>query len=439
MTTDLEPTALDPSLLRPDFPILSQEVRPGVPLVYLDNAATTQRPRQVIDAVVQCYEHDYANVHRGIHTLAERSDALYEGAREKVRSLIGAPSTEQVIFTYGATTAINTVARSFGDANLRRGDEILLTEMEHHSNLVPWHQLAERTGAVVRAVALTDDGRLDLDSFDELLGDRTRLVAVTAVSNVLGTINPIEEIVRRAHRVGAVVLVDAAQCVPHQKVDVVAWDVDFLAFSGHKMLGPSGVGVLYGKRELLDAMPPFLGGGSMIREVRVDGFSPAGLPQKFEAGTPPIVPAIGLGAAVDYLNHVGLDSIAAHEHRLTQYAHEVLQNIPGLQIVGPAPEHKAGIVSFCFESGRPHPHDIASLVDRHGVAIRAGHHCAEPLHRRFGLAATARASFYLYNTLEEIDRLAEALEDVVQVFERRGGRSRKRPANQKPEIPNHKS
>ncbi len=410
---------LDLATLRDDFPILHQEVAAGVPLVYLDNAATTQRPRQVVEAIVDCYQRDYANVHRGIHTLAERSDGLFEQAREKVRSLVGAETPEEIVFTGGATAAINTVARSWGDANLRPGDEILLTEMEHHANLVPWQQAAERTGAVVRHLGIADDGRLELEALDRLLGPRTRLVAVTAVSNVLGTINPIEEIVRRAHDVGAVVLVDAAQSVPHGPTDVKALDCDFLVFSGHKMLGPSGIGVLYGRRELLEAMPPFFGGGSMIRRVALDGFQPADLPQKFEAGTPAIVSAIGLGTAIDYLERVGFEAIAEHERRLTRHAHQVLDAVGGIRIVGPQPEHKAGIVSFVFASGRPHPHDIAQLVDRCGIAIRAGHHCAMPLHKRLGLSATARASFYLYNTLEEVDKLGEALEQARNALRRR--------------------
>jgi cysteine desulfurase / selenocysteine lyase len=421
-------TALDPDVYRPDFPILSRKVHGDVPLVYLDNAATSQRPEQVLDAMREAYERHYSNVHRGIHSLSEEIDALYEGAREKVRAFINAPpkaeeddnpaTTEQVIFTSGTTEAINLVARSWGDANVHEGDEILATEMEHHSNLVPWYQLAERTGAVVRHIPLTDDGRLRLDALDRLLTKRTKMVAVGVVSNVLGTINPVAEIIRRAHDAGAVVLLDAAQSAPHQKTDVQSLDCDFLAFSGHKMLGPSGVGVLYGKRALLEAMPPFLGGGGMIREVTLDGFRPLYLPGKFEAGTPPIVPAIGLGAAIDYLNAVGLEAIEKHERQLLCRAHETLQAIGGIRIVGPAPEHKAGIVSFVFDSGRPHAHDVAQVLDRYGVAIRAGHHCTMPLHQRLGVTATARASFYFYNTLAEVDKLGEAVEQVKRVFRR---------------------
>jgi len=311
------------------------------------------------------------------------------------------------------------VARSWGDANLRAGDEILLTEMEHHSNLVPWQQLAERSGAVLRHIPLTDDGQLQLDALDTLLNERTKIVALTAVSNVLGTINPVAEIIGRAHEVGAVVLVDGAQSVPHQKTDVQSLDCDFLAFSGHKMLGPSGVGVLYGKRELLEAMPPFLGGGSMIRRVWLDRFEPGDLPYKFEAGTPPIVPAIGLAAAIDYLSAIDFDALAEHERRLTERAHEVLSAIGGVRILGPAPVRKGGIVSFAFEGDHPHAHDVAEVVDRYGVALRAGHHFAMPLHPRYGVTATARASFYFYNTLAEVDQLGEALLQVKRLFRRK--------------------
>ena len=429
MTNPTGGASFDPQAFRPDFPILDRMVRDGVPLIYLDNAATSQRPRQVIQTIADVYERHYANVHRGIHTLAEEIDALYEAAREKVRAFINAPgeerdddspaTTEQVIFTSGTTHSINLVARSWGDANVRPGDEILLSEMEHHSNLVPWYQLAERSGAVVRHIPVDDDGLLRLDALDSLLTERTKLVGVTAVSNVLGTINPVEEIVRRAHQVGAVVLIDAAQGVPHQKTDVQALDCDFLVFSGHKMLGPSGVGVLYGKKELLEAMPPMFGGGGMIREVTLEGFRPCYLPAKFEAGTPPIVPAIALGAAIDYLNAVGMDAIAAHERRLVERAHEVLESVGGLRIIGPAPEHKVGIVSFVFSSGRPHAHDVAQVLDRSGVAVRAGHHCTMPLHKRFGISATTRASFYFYNTPAEIDKLGEGLEQVKRVFRRK--------------------
>jgi cysteine desulfurase/selenocysteine lyase len=421
--------SFDAAKYRPDFPILARTVHNNVPLVYLDNAATSQRPRQVIQSLVDTYEHHYANVHRGIHTLSEEIDALYEGAREKVRAFINAPgrereddspsTTEQVIFTSGTTHSINLVARSWGEANVRAGDEILLTEMEHHANLVPWYQLAERTGAVVRHIPITDDGLLQLDTLDSLLTRRTKIVAVTAVSNVLGTINPVADIIRRAHDVGAVVLVDGAQSVPHQRIDVQSLDCDFLAFSGHKMLGPSGIGVLYGKRELLEAMPAFLGGGGMIKEVTLEGFRPLYLPYKFEAGTPPIAQAVGLGAAMDYLEAVGLDGIEAYERQLARQAHEVLAHVGDIRILGPSPEQKTGIVSFVFASGRPHAHDIAQMLDRHGVAIRVGHHCTMPLHKRLNVAATARASFYFYNTPAEVDKLGEALEQAKHMFRRK--------------------
>ncbi|MCC6123786.1 MAG: cysteine desulfurase [Pirellulales bacterium] len=406
--------SFDPENYRKDFPILGRVIHGDRPLVYLDNAASTQRPRQVLESIVDTYENHYANVHRGIHQLAQDADDRYEAAREKVRAFLGAAALEEIIFTSGTTGGINLVARCWGDANLREGDEILLTEMEHHSNLVPWQQLAARTGAVLRHIPLTDDGRLQLDALEELLGKKTKIVAFAAVSNVLGTIAPAKEIIRRAHEVGAVALVDGAQSVPHQKTDVAELDCDFLALSGHKMLGPTGIGVLYGKRELLAAMPPFLGGGSMIKEVHLDHFSPGELPGKFEAGTPPIVPAIALGAAIDYLAGVGLEAIQRHERQLTIRAHEVLGRVAGVRIWGPAPERKAGIVSFTMD--RIHAHDVAQLLDRQGIAVRAGHHCAMPLHARFGVSATVRASFYFYNTLEEVEKLGEALEQLKDVF-----------------------
>jgi cysteine desulfurase / selenocysteine lyase len=409
--------SLDVETIRQDFPILSRLLHGDVPLVYLDNAASTQRPRQVIQSLVDVYERSYANVHRGIHSLSDEATDLYEQSRETVRRFLNAASRDEVIFTHGTTEGINLVARSWGDANVRRGDQIVLSLMEHHSNLVPWQQLAERTGAMLRFIPITDDGQLVLEALDELLERPTRLVAIAAVSNVLGTINPIEEIARRAHQSGAVMLVDAAQSVPHLPIDVQALGADFVAFSGHKMLGPSGVGILWGRRELLDAMPPFLGGGSMIRRVRQEGFESADLPAKFEAGTPAIVPAIGLGAAIDYLQAIGLTAIHAHEQSLTRRAHEVLEAAGGVRFLGPAPEHKSGIISFTVDG--VHAHDIAQLLDRHGVAIRAGHHCAMPLHQRLGVGASARASFYLYNTLAEIDALGEALAQAKAVLRRK--------------------
>jgi cysteine desulfurase / selenocysteine lyase len=412
-----------PAALRQDFPILQQTVHGDRPLVFLDNAASTQRPRQVIDVLRRVYEHDYANVHRGIHTLSERSTEQYELAREKAREFIGARSDKEIIFTSGTTAGINLVARSWGEANVKAGDEILVTTMEHHSNLVPWHQLTERTGAVLKHIPITDDGLLILDELDSLLTDRTKIVAVASVSNVLGTINPVAEIARRAHAAGAVVLVDAAQSVPHLSTSVVELGADFLAFSGHKMLGPTGIGVLYGREELLDAMPPFLGGGSMINRVWPDRFTSAELPAKFEAGTPPIAPAIALGAAIDYLKVIGIEAVARHEHELVRYAYERLREIDGISILGPPPDHRAGLVSFVLP--QPHAHDVAQLLDQQGIAVRAGHHCTWPLHDRLGIPASTRASFYLYNTPAEVDLLVEVVGRIRDRF-RPQGRQRQR-------------
>jgi cysteine desulfurase/selenocysteine lyase len=414
-----------PASLREDFPILQQTVHGDRPLVFLDNAASTQRPRQVIDVLRRVYERDYANVHRGIHTLSERATEQYEDAREKVRAFIGAANLREIVFTSGTTAGINLVARSWGEANIKSGDEILLTTMEHHSNLVPWHQLAERTGAVLKHIPITDDGLLILEELDTLLTSRTKMVAVCSVSNVLGTINPVSEIAKRAHAAGALVLVDAAQSVPHVPTNVHELGADFLAFSGHKMLGPTGIGVLYGREELLDAMPPFLGGGSMINRVWPDRFTPAELPAKFEAGTPPIAPAIALGAAIDYLKLIGLDAIARHEHELVRYAYERLQEVDGLRILGPPPEKRAGLISFTLPE--PHAHDVAQLLDQQGIAVRAGHHCTWPLHDRLGVTASTRASFYLYNTPAEVDLLAEVVAQIRDRF-RPQGRKRSRSA-----------
>ncbi|WP_425396202.1 cysteine desulfurase [Aeoliella sp.] len=425
LRSDIDTTSLLPESLRDDFPILQQTVHGDRPLVFLDSAASSQRPQQVIDAVAQVYERDYANVHRGIHVLSERASDAYELARGKVQKFLGAKYDHECIFTGGTTASINAVARSWGEANISAGDEILLNPMEHHSNLVPWFQLAERTGAQVKHIPLTDDGRLDLDRLDEVLTERTKIVAVTQVSNTLGTVNPIAELARRVHDAGAVILIDAAQSAPHLAIDVQALDVDFLALSGHKMCGPSGVGVLYGREALLDAMPPFMGGGSMIGNVALDSFTSAGLPAKFEAGTPPIAQAIGLGAAVDYLTAIGLDRIAAHEHALVEYAYARLSEIDGLAILGPAPEHRAGLVSFVLD--QPHAHDIAQLVDRQGIAVRAGHHCTQPLHDLLGITASTRASFYLYNTPGEVDTLIDAITNVVSMFKPSGRKRRRKP------------
>jgi cysteine desulfurase / selenocysteine lyase len=412
----LAASPLDVEAIRRDFPILQTHAGEGYPLVYLDNAASTQRPRQVIDAMVEAYEKYYSNVHRAGHRLAMESSAHYESARESVRQLINARSPTEIIFTGGSTAAINLVARSWGDANVKAGDEIVLTLMEHHSNIVPWQQLAARTGAVIRWAPITDDFQIDLDAFDRLLTKRTRLVAVTAVSNVLGTITPIDQIIEAAQAAGAVVMLDAAQAVPHEPIDVRARNVDFLAFSGHKMLGPSGVGVLYGREDLLEKMQPFHGGGSMIKSVTVEGFVPADLPYRFEAGTPVIVPAIGLGKAIQYLQKVGMESVRAHELALTRQAHALLGEIPGLTIYGPTPEKKGGLVTFSLEG--LHPDDVAKALDIQGIAVRSGHHCAMPLHQQLGLTASTRASFYIYNTMEEVGRLAAGLENVGRILGR---------------------
>ncbi|MFV2069762.1 MAG: aminotransferase class V-fold PLP-dependent enzyme [Pirellulales bacterium] len=414
MSSNATVPPLDPQNFRADFPILDKKLHGDQPLVFLDNAASTQRPRQVIEVMVDAYERYYANVHRGIHALSEETTDRYEAARETVRVFLNARDVEEIVFTAGTTASINTVARSWGDVNLGEGDEIVLSVMEHHSNLVPWQQLASRTGCVLRHIPISDDGRLDLDGFDRLLTSRTRLVAITAVSNVLGTINPIDELTRRAHQAGALTLVDAAQHVPHAVLDVQQVGADFVAFSGHKMLGPTGVGILYGRREVLEQMPPFQGGGSMIHDVYLDRFTPADIPTRFEAGTPPIVQAIGLATAIDYLTEIGLPAIAQHERLLTRHAHHVLSEIDGIRLLGPSPEEKAGIVSFLLD--KIHAHDIAQILDRYGVAVRAGHHCTQPLHQRLGIRASTRASFYLYNTLAEIDQLGSAIEETKRVF-----------------------
>jgi cysteine desulfurase/selenocysteine lyase len=404
--------ALDPCVLRKDFPVLAREVH-GKPLAYLDNAASTQKPQVVIEALSEFYGVHFSNVHRGIHTLSEEATAAYEGARDKVAAFIHAPDRRGVIFTRNATEAINLVAYAWGRANVGLGDRIVVTEMEHHSNLVPWQLLAREVGAELIHVSVTDEGRLDLGSFDRLLRGPVKLLAFAHVSNVLGTLNPAREIVARAHAVGARVLVDAAQSVPHLPVDVGALDCDFAAFSGHKMCGPTGIGVLYGRPELLDEMPPFLAGGGMIRRVGYAEATWADVPGKFEAGTAAIAEAVGLGAAVDYLSGVGMDAVWAHEQRLTAYALERLAEI-GVRVVGPPAGERSGVVAFTVES--VHPHDLAQVLDWEGVAIRAGLHCAQPLHQRLGLEATARASFYLYNTRDEVDRLVQGIRKARHWF-----------------------
>ncbi|MEJ5241088.1 MAG: cysteine desulfurase [Anaerolineales bacterium] len=405
---------LDVLRVRQDFPVLAREVRPGVPLIYLDSTATSQKPRQVIEAMDRFYRFSNANIHRGVHTLAEEATALYEEARAKIARFIHAPSPRQLIYTRNTTEAINLVAYAWGRAFLRPGDRLLLTEMEHHSNLVPWYLLAQERGVQIDFVPLTADGQLDLEAYRRLLERGPKLVAFTHMSNVLGTINPAKEMIALAHQAGAIVLLDGAQSVPHFPVDVQDLDVDFLAFSGHKMCGPTGIGILYGKMHLLEAMPPFLGGGDMIRAVHLGSFVPNEVPYKFEAGTPAIAEAIGLGAAVDYLQSVGMQAIAAYEHELTAYALDRLEEVPGLHLLGPEATQKGGVASFTFDG--VHPHDVAQVLDRYGIAVRAGHHCAQPLHERFGIPATTRASFYLYTTKEEIDKLVEGLYQVKKLF-----------------------
>jgi cysteine desulfurase / selenocysteine lyase len=405
---------LDVAKIRSDFPILQREVRPGVPLVYLDSTATSQKPTQVIQAMDVFYRQNNANIHRGIHTLAEESTAAYEDARERITKFINAPASDQVIFTRNATEAINLVALSWGRANLHPGDTIVLTEMEHHSNLVPWQMLTAERNLRLEFIPVTPEGLLDLEAYQRLLALEPKLVSFSHMSNVLGTINPAGEMIRLAHAAGAITLVDGAQSVPHFSVNVSELDSDFLVFSAHKMLGPTGLGVLYGRKELLEEMPPFMGGGDMIKRVSLRSYSPNDLPHKFEAGTPAIAEAVGMGAAVDYLSSVGMEAIAVHEHDVTAYAMERLEEVPGVWIFGPPAHHKGGVISFTFNG--VHPHDISQILDSEGVAIRAGHHCAMPLHEKFALPATARASFYLYNTREEVDRLVEALYKVKTIF-----------------------
>jgi cysteine desulfurase/selenocysteine lyase len=417
MTLHSTPTkTLDPAI-RDDFPILRETVN-GKPLTYLDSGATSQKPEAVLRALDDYYRTYNANVHRGIYQLSERATAAYEEARHTVARFIGATDDREVIFTRGTTEGINLVAQSWGRTNLGPGDLIVVTEMEHHSNLVPWQIVAQERGASLAAIPLTDEGRLDLDAYDAILADnagRVKLVAVTHVSNTLGTINPVAEIVRRAHAAGALVLVDGAQSVPHLTVDLRELGCDFFAFSGHKMLGPMGSGVLWGRRELLEAMPPFMGGGSMIRRVGLQSSTYAELPAKFEAGTPSVGDAIGLGAAVNYLQSIGMAAIQAHEEALTAYALGRLGGIDGLTIHGPLDTvDRAGVLSLTLDE--IHPHDLASILDEDGVCVRAGHHCCQPLMERLGVTATARASLYLYNTIEDVDRLATSLERAKAIF-----------------------
>ena len=399
---------------RADFPILAREIN-GKPLVFLDSAASSQKPTAVLEAMDHFARTSYANIHRGAYTLSEEATRAYERARKNVAKFIGARSAREVIFTRNTTESINLVARTWADANLRAGDAILLSEMEHHSNIVPWQLAAQRTGARVYYIPITDEGELDLAAYDALLErHRPKLVALTQMSNVLGTVTPLPELITKAHAVGALFLVDGAQGAPHLPVDVRALDCDFYAFSGHKMLGPSGIGVLWGRAALLEAMPPFLGGGDMIREVTLEGTTYNDLPWKYEAGTPAIIEAIGLGAAVDYLRQLDMEQVRAHERALTVYALERLRAVPDLTIFGPPAERRGGVISFTL--GDIHAHDLATLLDREGVAVRAGHHCAQPLMERLNVAATARASVYVYTTSAEVDTLAEALERARAVF-----------------------
>ena len=404
--------AYDLAAIRADFPILGREVY-GKPLVYLDSGASAQKPRAVIDAMTRCMENDYANVHRGLHYLSGAATDAFEAARETVRAHINARSVKEIVFTKSATEAINLVAASYGRPRLGEGDEIVVSVMEHHANIVPWHLLRAEKGVVLKVAPIDDDGNLLLDDLERLIGPRTKLVAVTHVSNVLGTVTPIKRIVEMAHARGVPVLVDGSQGAVHLTVDVQDLGVDFYTFTGHKLYGPTGIGVLYGREALLEEMPPYQGGGDMIRSVSFDEVVYAEPPGRFEAGTPPIVEAIGLAAAIDYINEIGLERIAAHEHDLLRHATERLEAIPGLRIIGGAPD-KASIVSFLMDCA--HSHDIATVIDRAGIAVRAGHHCAQPLMQRFDVAATTRASFGLYNSRAEIDVLAEALLRVRELF-----------------------
>ena len=411
LTTEIA-ASFDVERIREDFPVLKQAIH-GKPLVYLDNAATAQKPMAVIAAIAKFHEVDCANIHRGVHELSQRSTAAYELTRAKMKRFLNARSKSELIFVRGTTEGINLVASSWGHKNVREGDEIIISTMEHHSNIVPWQMLCESTGAKLRVIPINDRGELILEEYTKLLNPRTKLVAVTHVSNALGTINPVAEIISMAHRAGALALIDGAQAAPHLKVDVQALDADFYAISGHKMVGPTGIGILYGKSKLLNAMPPYQGGGDMIKTVTLEKTTYADLPYKFEAGTPNIAGGIGLGAAVDYLNNIGLNRIAAYEHELLVYGTQALEQIPGLRMIGTARE-KAAVLSFVIEG--IHPHDIGTVLDRMGIAVRTGHHCAQPVMDRFGVPATTRASLAFYNTTREIDALAAGLRKVKEVF-----------------------
>jgi cysteine desulfurase/selenocysteine lyase len=414
METLVPNNVLNMAEIKADFPVLAREIRPGMKVVYLDSTATAQKPLQVIEIMDRFYRDSNANIHRGIHVLAEEATALYEQARAKIAEFINAPNARQIIFTRNTTESINLVAQTWGQKNLTSGDVILLTEMEHHSNLVPWQQLSAELNLRLEFIPVTSDGMLNLDEYQKLLKLSPKLVAFTQMSNVLGTINPAKEMTAQAHQVGAVVLIDGAQSVPHVKVDVQSINPDFLAFSAHKMCGPTGIGVLYGRRELLEAMPPFLGGGDMIKKVELRSFVPNSIPQKFEAGTPAIAEAVGFGAAVDYLEDIGLDTIAKHEQVLVAYALERLEEIPGVKVYGPSAELRGGVTSFSLDG--VHAHDIAQILDSDGIAVRAGHHCAMPLHKILAIPATTRASYYLYNSVDDIDKLIEGIYKVKHIF-----------------------
>ncbi|EGL55617.1 selenocysteine lyase [Methylophaga aminisulfidivorans MP] len=402
----------DIAAIRRDFPILNQQIN-GHPLVYLDNAASSQKPVQVIDAVDQYYRLDNANVHRGVHRLSQRATDAYEGARSKIRGFLNAKSDKEIIFVRGATEAINLVAQSFVRPQLQAGDEILISYLEHHANIVPWQMVCEQTGATLKIIPMTESGELNLSGLDELLTDKTKIMAVGQVSNALGTVNPVKQMTEKAKAKGIPVLIDGAQAVPHMQVDVQELDCDFYVFSGHKMFAPTGIGALYGKQALLEAMPPWQGGGDMILSVSFDHTEYNALPYKFEAGTPHIGGAVGLGAAIDYMQSIGIEKIAAYEHALLELATDKLSAIDGVRIVGTA-EHKASVLSFLIED--VHPHDVGTIFDQQGVAIRAGHHCAQPIMQYYGIAATARASFAFYNTEQEIDALVKAIHTTQELF-----------------------
>jgi cysteine desulfurase/selenocysteine lyase len=418
-TTQLAGLLPELEVIRADFPILERTVGRGLPLVYLDSANTSQKPQVVIDTMVDHLERHNANVARAMHQLGAESTEAFEAGRDKVAAFIKAPSRDEVIFTKNASEALNLVANTLawakGDLAIGEGDELVITEMEHHSNIVPWQLLTQRKGATLRWFGLTDEGKLDLSNIDTLINEHTKVVSLTWVSNMLGTINPVAEIARKAHEVGAIVVLDASQAAPQLPVDVVASGADVVVFTGHKVVGPTGIGVLWGKRELLDQLPPFLGGGEMIETVRMERSTYAGIPHKFEAGTPPIVEAVGLGAAVDYLSHIGMDAIHLHEQAITAYALDGLATVPGLKVLGPLDARERG-GAISFEIDGVHPHDVAQVLDSRGVAVRAGHHCAKPAHARFGVQSSTRMSSYLYTKPAEIDALVEALEYTRSYF-----------------------